>query len=755
MNKPYAWKFSLVLAIVLACVYSIYPPAQKIKLGLDLKGGTSYLLKMEMDQIDSTGQAEALKQAIEILRKRVDKLGLSEPIIQAVGGDRILVQLPGLEEKRRLEARRTIEQTAYLEFRLVHERNDEIQSQALRDPGFRPPLGYTNLTISEVRNGRPESRNYFIKLKPEQGLTGTFLKRAWVDYDQIGRPIISMEFNPEGAKVFGRVTSANVDRQLAIVLDGVLQSAPVIRTAIMDGRAIIEGDFSIAEAKRLASILENPLQAPVKVLEERSVDPSLGRDSIQSGIRAALIGATVVVVFMLGYYFLAGLVANFALLLNLLILIGVLAMFDFTLTLPGIAGIVLTIGMAVDANVLIYERIREELAAGKGLRAAVVAGYQRAFIVIFDSNFTTIMTAIILIWLGSGPVKGFGYTLTIGLLANMFSAVFVTRLLFDWAILKGWLTSIKMLQFFRATKINFLGVYKLAFIASWILIAAGAYTFVKDGGLKVGEGHIYGIDFSGGDSVSLGFAQRIPEDQLRRALEAAKAPDSFIQYQREATGAGEVLNLRLPFGAGDAVVAHLTAQFPNAQLHVLDTQRVGPIVGKELLQQAVWAVIAGMVGIMIYIGFRFGEFSYGLGALVALLHDILMCIGVFCLTGHTFSLPVVAAVLAIIGYSINDTIIVFDRIRETRKLSGGKYHYFDLINRSVNETLPRTVLTASTTLVCALSLYLFGGRVINDFAFTFLIGVITGTYSSIYIASPVVLWFHAHEGKRQPAPAKA
>ena len=753
MNKQSAWKFGVVAAVLAASLYSMWPVDKKIKLGLDLKGGTSFLLQMDLSKIDVTGRGQAIRQAVEIIRKRIDRFGVAEPVIQPVGEDRILVQLPGLAEQRQVEARQTIERTAYLEFRLVHERNEELVAESESDPRFVPPVGYQKLVREETREGRPVKQTYFVKVRPE--LTGKHVERAYVQYSEIGQPYVALSFDQEGAVIFGRVTAANVGHKLAIVLDGELYSAPVIQDAITGGHAQITGNFSLPEAQELANVLENPLEAPVKVMETRSVDPSLGRDSINSGVRAAVVGSVAVVVFMAAYYLLAGIVADLALVLNMVILIGVLAMFGFTLTLPGIAGIVLTIGMAVDANVLIYERVREELAANKPLRAAIAAGYQRAFVVIFDSNFTTIMTAVILIWLGSGPVKGFGVTLTIGLLANIFAAVFVTRWVFDWLVMKGWMKSFNMLHVFRhLPHVNFLGVWKIAFAISWLLILAGLVAFVHRGGPDVGKGAVYGIDFAGGDTVTMRFAQRVDEDKLRSALNAAGFSESYIQYQRSLSGGAEVLSIKLPEGASEKVVGELQKDFPEAQLKPIGTEHVGAVVGKELLKQALWAVAASLIAIMIYVAFRFGEFSYGLGALVSLIHDVLMTIGWFCLTGRTFSMPVVAAVLTLIGYSINDTIVVYDRIRENRKLTGGRLNYFDLINRSVNETLSRTILTAGTVFLCSVALYGFGGSVINDFAFCFMVGVLTGTYSSIYIASPIVLWSHRAEVARASKAAK-
>jgi SecD/SecF fusion protein len=747
MNKQLLWKLAIVVAVLAASLFSMWPLQEKVKLGLDLKGGTSFLLQLDFEasRIESAGRADATHQAAEVIRKRVDRFGVAEPIIQPMGEGRILVQLPGLEEKRRLEARRTIERTAYLEFRLVHERNEELVAQSLTDPRFVAPVGYQKFTKEERRNGRLVKNTYFVKVRPE--LTGKHVTRAYVQYNDVGQPYVSMSFDPEGGRIFARVTAANVERQLAIILDGELKSAPVIREAITGGSGQITGDFSLAEARELANVLENPLEAPVKIVEERGVDPSLGHDSIRAGVRAAAIGAAAALAGMLVYYLSPGAVAVLALVFNVVILIGALAFFKFTLTLPGLAGIVLTIGMSVDANVLIYERIREELAANKPLRAAIAAGYQRAWLVIFDSNFTTILTAALLIWMGSGPVKGFGVTLAIGLMANLFTAVFFTRIVFEWLAGQGLMKSFPMLSLIPKTKFNFLGSRLATFALSAIVIVTGAVFFVKEGGLQIGKGAIYGIDFAGGDTVTLAFTRKVNPEEIGRALNRAGVPERFIQYQRDLSGGSEVLSLKLPEGVSESAAAQLEKDFPDAGFKVLKTERVGAIVGKQLFKQAGWAVAFSLLAIMLYVGFRFGEFSYGIGALVALIYGVLMCLGIFCLTARQFSMTVLAAVLTVIGYSINDTIVVYDRIREDRKLAGGRLGYFDLINRSINETLSRTVLTGGITILSTLALYAFGGTVINDFAFTFLVGVLTGTFASVFIASSIVLWFHRREAK--------
>ncbi|MGO9526965.1 MAG: protein translocase subunit SecD [Verrucomicrobiia bacterium] len=763
MNKQFAWKCALVAAVLLISAWAI--SQYGIKLGLDLRGGTSFLLKMDVSGIDPAGRGTAVQQAIEVLRKRIDEFHVAEPLLQRVGDDRILVELPGLKEADREEARRRIEKTAFLEFRLAHPDNAELVSQSLSDPRFTVPPGYQKMTMKEEEGGREITSTCFVKVRPE--MTGRYVRRASVQYDQMtGAPQVGIEFDAEGAKIFERITTANVGRQLAIILDGELYTDPRINEPIAGGRCQISrsGGFPLDEAQRLASVLENPLQAPVHVMETRSVDPTLGKDSIASGVRAAVIGAGAVVIFMAVYYLAAGVVADIALLMNILITVGVLAMFGFTLTLPGIAGVVLTIGMSVDTNVLIYERVREELAANKPLRAAIAAAYTRAFRVIFDAHFTAILTGVILVSMGSGPVKGFGVTLIIGLLANLFSGVFVTRIIFDWLVTKGWIKSFQMLHVFRhVPHINFLGVWKIVFTLSWTLIAAGMVAFVHRGGLDVGHGEVYGIDFKGGDTVTLGFVKQVDAEQIRHSLEEnGFKQDIIIQYEH-TTGGGDVLSLRLPEGQAEPVVKLLQDKFPDAQFKELSREHVGAVVGGELLKQALMAVGVSLVAIMIYLAFRFGEFSFGFGALISLIHDVLMTVGLFCLWPHrTFSMPVVAAVLTLIGYSINDKIVIFDRIRENRKLTGGRLSQIELINNSINQTLSRTILTAGTVFLCAVALYVFGGRVLNDFAFCFVVGVVTGTYSSIYIGQPVRGLYRGAEGakakraaEKKPQPAKA
>jgi SecD/SecF fusion protein len=733
--------------------------AGKIKLGLDLQGGTSFLVEMDTNKLTRAEEKDtALSHAVEVLRKRVDKFGVAEPLIQPAGSDRVLIQLPGLSESDKESARRQIEKAAFLEFRMVHTNSDAMLQAGLIEPGYE--------ILKEERrgqSGRKELVSYLVNKKAERGLTGKYVKRAIVTRDPATQePEIDFELDSEGAKVFADITREYSPKggkyyQLAIVLDGELSSAPRILGEIPGGRGRITGNFDLRDAFELANVLENPLEAPVRVIEERSVDPSLGKDSINSGIRAALIGTIAVALFMAVYYLLAGLVANLALALNIVILLGVMCAIGTTLTLPGIAGIVLTIGMAVDANVLIFERIREEAAAGKSMRGALAAGYDKAFGTIFDTNLTTLISSVILIIMGTGPVKGFGVTLTIGVSVSMFTALVVTRLIFDWLLAKGWLRSLPMLHLVRGSKIDFMRWALPAFVASWALILIG-------NGYGIYRGRdVLGVEFAGGDTMILNFTEKVGVDRLREVIGKLGVGDVMIQYQKDLGTGKENLRVttrdigetkgRPATDASTKVAAALKESFKQANFHVVGVDKVGATVGKEIQRTAVVACLMAMFGILVYVAFRY-ELSFAVGGVVAIIHDILMTMGWFFLSGREMSAPMVAAVLTIIGFSINDTIVIFDRVREDLKL-GMRGTFREIINQALNQCLSRTLITSGTVFLATLSLYVFGGGVINDFAFTFLVGILTGTYSSIYIASALVLWWHKGERPKLAAPVVA
>ncbi|MGD0207650.1 MAG: protein translocase subunit SecD [Verrucomicrobiota bacterium] len=728
----------------------------KIKLGLDLQGGTSFLVRMDTNRLvyvetvtnSSSGAVEvitnmartegALSQAVEVLRKRVDAFGVAEPIIQPAGGNCILIQLPGLSHEAKESAKAQIQKAAYLEFRMVKEDSDEI----IKNNEPIPP-GYELLKRVELQpNGPPVIEQVIVKKKPENKLAGDIIENAYATRGNLGEPQIEFRLNSEGAKRFGEVTRNNIGQRLAIILDRELYSAPVIQSAIETGNGQITGRFTVEQAQELANVLQNPLRAPLIIDSSYDVDPTLGRDSIRSGIHASVLAIIFVSLFMLGYYLLAGIVANVALVINIIILLGVMCSIGTTLTLPGIAGVVLTVGMAVDANVLIYERIREELAKGKSLRGAIAAGYARAFGTIFDSHVTTLISSIILIFMGTGEIKGFGVTLTIGVAASLFTALVVTRLIFNFLLDRNWIKSLPMFHLIRATKLDFMKLAKPAFILTWTIILIGLGYGIFDRGSR-----LFGVDFAGGDSTKFSFAQKLDVEQIRSALTAAGEKDSQIQYQKDVGGGIETLRVTTSIGSAEKVVQALTEKFPQAQFKAIEQQRVGAVVGDEIKRSAIIASLLSLFGILIYVAFRY-EFYFAVGAVVAVIHDVLMTIGCYCIangvSGREFNSTVVAAVLTIIGFSTNDTIVIFDRIREDLKL-GVRGSFKEIINQALNQTLSRTLITSGTVFLATTALYVFGGGVINDFAFTFLIGILTGTYSSIYIASALVLWLHKGE----------
>jgi SecD/SecF fusion protein len=732
MSKSILNRLLMILAFIGIAIYYIYPPDEKIVLGLDLKGGTAYTLKLEFSKADSQPHQGAVDKAVEILRKRLDSGGLGEIIIQPVGEDRITVQIPGLSEDKKAATRSALQRTAYLEFRLVHPQNSEELARMRREGGF-PPAGYELMKMEEKRRGQQSSEEVLVKVKPE--LTGKYIERARAVQDPGGFEV-AFQLKPAGGKIFSQVTRENIGNRLAIILDKKLMSAPRINSEIGEN-GVITGDFDMREAMELANVLENPLDTPVKILEERRVEPSLGADSVKSGTMASIVGLVAVILFMGIYYLRAGLWANIALLINVILLFGILVIFKFTLTLPGIAGIILTVGIAVDANVLIYERIREELRKGKPLVAAIDAGYDRAFATIIDANVTTLITALVLMWLGRGPVQGFGVTLSAGIVTSVFCAVVVTRVIVDILIQYKWIEQLTMLSMIRQTQVPFLNFKVPAFILSGLIILAGAGLAYKKGD------KIYGVDFTGGDAITFNFAERERPDvaAIRDTLQRIDIKEPFIQYQSEVKGGGEVLYVKVPFESGQKASEALKKTFPNSKFEQKSFDSVGGIVGGEIKKTAFKGLLVASICILIYITMRF-EFAYAIGAVASLLHDVLICLAFLFFTDRQLSMPVLGALLTIGGYSLNDTIVVFDRIREEAKLKGEGFGFTNLINLSVNETLSRTLLTSLTTFIASLSLFIFGGGVINDFAFVLVIGVITGTYSSVFIAAPFLLLQH-------------
>ena len=786
-----------------------------ITLGLDLAGGLRFVLEVDQAKLEGTSAKDAQARAIKVIRNRIDAMGVAEPNIQSEGTDRIVVELPGLKAKDRDRALKTIKDVAFLKFCMVHVKNDELIHQLfdrkqapdgysisnmseptpdggsrsfecyLRDPTkgntnlsedairdavavFHAPPGYSMLLERHVtRVGQAYYRPYYVKSSPE--LKGESLTGAGYEYDQMNRPYVTLQLDSSAKTKFWNLTkryakegseneNPNVPRYLAIVLDDNVISAPHLESEIPNGQAIIRGDFTFDAVKDLALVLRSgSLPAPVKVMSELVVDPSLGADAIASGKNATIIGCLAVIIFMAGYYFLAGMVANFALIWNVLLLpvtllvVGaLLGMLDPdatgsatslpTLTLPGIAGIVLTIGMAVDANVLIYERIREEQHQGKDLKSVLSAGYHKAFSAIFDSHVTTIVSAFILFWLGSGTVRGFAVTLAAGIALSLYTSLVVTRMVFNLIQEHTSLKRIKMLELFKnVPHINFIGAWKVcAVVSAVVILGSWAMTFHR------GKA-VLGVEFTGGSSLTFEFKQKVPVAQIDAAIHAIGINDAVPRYQQEVvvqtgSSAKEYLLVNSGTGESDKIEAAILKAYDKEGFKLAGKVDIGPKMSYELAQRSIFAVGVALLLMAVYIGIRF-EFPYAIGAIASLLHDVLVAVGLYCALGEQLSLNIVAAVLTIIGYSINDTIVVFDRIRENVKLARGK-SYYDIANESINLSLGRTILTTSVTMLSVLALFLFGGGSLRDLTLCLLIGMTTGVYSTVYVATPFVLLFH-------------
>ena len=723
MTKNLQWRILLALGVVIFALAGMLPLNEKINLGLDLQGGMHLVLKVDTEKVPLEAREDAPNRALEVIRNRIDQFGVREPLIQRQGKNSIVVQLPGITDRDR--AIELIGKTALLEFKLVED--DEGLNNRAKSGDV--PEGY-DLKVVEKET---------LLVHKDSALTGDTLVNAEVKFDQsrFNESYIAIEFNSKGASIFSEVTAQNVGKRLAIVLDGKVHSAPRINEKIPSGRASITGRFTVEEAGDLAIVLRaGALPAPIYIEEERTVGPLLGKDSIESGIRASLIGAALVLGFMLIYYLFAGIVATIAMMLNFVIVLGALGWLHTTLTLPGIAGMILVIGMAVDANVLIYERIREELKTGKHIRSAVAAGYNKAFTTILDSNITTLIAAALLFKFGTGPIRGFGVTLSIGILASMFTAIFVTRIVFDLVTSNKKFERLPMLQFFKKTSIDFIGKRWIAYVLSAIVLLAGMGAFIAKGEKA------YGIDFTGGQLQEYSFAREIEVEDVRRSLTDIGIKDMTIQH---VEGKNQVL-IKTSDDVASEVSRKFRDSFSNNPSNLLRVEKVGPSIGRHLRKSARLAMLWSLIGILIYVGFRFKRIGFAVAGVIALFHDVFIALGFLALTGRELNLTIVAALLTIAGYSINDTIVIYSRVRENIKLYR-KASIKEIINMSVNQTLSRTVLTTFTTLLAVASIFFFGGEVLRDFSFTLLVGIISGIYSTIYIAAPLVIFWHAKRAR--------
>ncbi|MFN0125859.1 MAG: protein translocase subunit SecD [Verrucomicrobiales bacterium] len=771
-----------------------------VPLGIDLKGGSSFTVRIDpVKGEDGTTRfvdRDVQEQARAILEKRLNAFGTVDMAIIPQGEDRLEIQMPGVRKEDFDTVRQIIQKVARLEFRLVHPRSAQLLAQKkpgepLIEPGYieLPMLRVKEDALNEAdslkKRGLTALRGYVrdfksksdftlegkraavnddvaldggtledlggdryieaigqfkndvfqisklhflgsIVVRNQAAVSGKEVANAYAAYDARGWTV-RLGLNSEGAKRMSAATTPNVGQPLAIKVDNEIISAPVIRQPLSDNIEI-SGSFSEREARDLASALNNPLENPLQIINENSVTSSFGADTIKQGILAGVAGLAGILLFMMLYYRAAGLIALIGLLVNTIILFGFMAITHSTLTMLGIAGIILTIGMGVDANVLIYERLREELKLGKPLKAALPAAYDRAFSAIFDGHMTSLITAVILFWLGGGTIKGFAVSLTIGILASLFGSLLVTRTLFAYF---PNLTKLNFLDLIKNKKFDFMGASRMWVIASIVL------TIGSLGLLAWKRGDALGVDLRGGDKIIVAGHANVSADD---AESAARSIDrSAIVQSKNTVQGGAFLEVRTAPGQGNAVLNAIEAKTGEDLTDSRgNIEKVGPQIGKEMLRTSILALVAGVIGIMFYLTLRF-EFAFSLGALAGLFHDLIFCVGLLILTGRDLNLLQVGALLTIAGYSVNDTVVIFDRIREYFATHKGDLR--DIMNDAISSTLSRTLLTSVCTLITVVFLFFMGGPALSDFSFTIFVGILIGTYSSIFIASPVVLWW--------------
>jgi SecD/SecF fusion protein len=740
----------VIAAVVALSVWAIYPPDQKIKLGLDLKGGVHLVLRVKTDdalqrQTQATGTAlndlrrETVQQALSTIERRVNELGVAEPVVALYGdADRILVQLPGIEDVE--SAKQIIKSTAQLRLTLVERGPFPSRAAALLAYDNTLPAELEVLPERSLDLARNTSGESFYVVQRIPVVSGQDLRDARQSVDEFNRPAVAFILKPDAGARFGAFTERHINRLLATVLDGRVMSVATIESRI-DDQGQIRGISREEMIQQVVNLKSGALPADLEYVEEHTVGAGLGEASIRSGVLASIGGLALVALFMLAYYRLTGLNALVSIVLNLLILVGLVAFIPVTMTLPGIAGLILTIGMGVDSNVLIFERIKEELARARGARAAVNAGFDRVWVTIVDTHVTSLIAAALLFQFGTSPIRGFATTLTIGLLANVFTAVFASRTLFEFILWRGGpagqpLSISSPSRVFTNTSVDFSRWGRHAIVLSLVIIGAGVATIAT-------RGLPLGTDFAGGTAVVVEFArQGITEDVVRDAV-AGLPGDEVVQRYGPAQDRRFLVRLpladapdqsgSLEAGARQVTQALQAAKVPSFE--IVDRQLVSAAIGDDLQQRGIYATVASILAITTYIGIRF-RFAFAIGGIAATLHDILVTLACLSLAGYGLTLNVTAALLTIIGYSVNDTIVIFDRVRENVKAMRGD-SLAAVVNLSVNQTLSRTVITAGATLLSVLSLYLFGGEALRGFAFTMLVGIVSGTYSTVFIASAI------------------
>jgi len=700
--------------------------------GIELQGGISMEIRIQ-PKAGQEVSADAQQQAIGVLTKRLNDLGTADVLIAPSGTDGIFLQVPGVGAEKLKDIQNTLEKVAELSFSILHPQSQFMAQQVAEGAQVVP--GYEALPYAEEKDkdGKVLPVRYGL-VKIKRDMEGANVASAGYFYGDKGDSI-SVSFTGDGSKIMGPLTMENQGQPLAIILDNVILSSPVIQEPFSDGCSIT-GSFTQAEALALASALENPLGNPIEIEFSNYISPTMGETAVRQGILSGVWGLGIVLVFMMIYYRFAGLVAVIGLASCLAIIFGTMALFQFTLTLPGIAGIILTIGMAVDANVLIYERLREEMAAGKSLKTAIEAAYERAFSAIMDSNLTSLFTAIILYYVADGTVKGFAVTLVIGIFATLFAALIVTRVCFTWVMDAKFFTKLTFLNFIPSRQFDFLSQGRPWIIGSSVMIILSI--------LAVAVMDPRGVELKGGDAITIRTEDKsITKERVIESIEKLDlGAEPIVQEQRAVGDDGEFFLVRSPDNTAAQIQAALEK---DLGIKVDDTtvSSVGSAVGKSMLWSSALALILGMIAILIYVTIRY-EFAFALGAIAALVHDVIVALGVATLLGQELNLIVVGALLTIAGYSINDTIVIFDRVREGLQTKRGEVK--EIMNYSLNQTLGRTILTSATVLFTVIVLLLFGGPGLRGFSVVLLIGMIAGVYSTLFIASPIVLWWAKKSG---------
>jgi protein-export membrane protein SecD/preprotein translocase SecF subunit len=733
-----------IIGVIALSLWMIYPVQESLKLGVDLNGGVQLVLRVKTDDplIAPERRNEVVEQALRTIERRVNELGVAEPVIaRYTVADQILVQLPGVANVDR--AKEIIKSTAQLRLKLVDQGPFTSRDAALI--AYRNSLP-SSLEILPGPVNRPETDGplyYVVERAPV--LTGSDLRSARQSLDEFSRPAVGFTLHADAAQRFGAVTGRNINRSLATVLDDRVMSIARIESRI-DDQGQISGVSRDEMIEQVINLNSGALPADLEYVEERMVGASLGAASIRAGVLASLGGLALVMLFMVAYYRATGVNALISVVLNLLILLAIMAYIPVTLTLPGIAGLILTIGMGVDSNVLIFERIKEEVGTAVGARAAVKAAFTRVWLTIVDTHVTSLIAAAFLFQFGTSPIRGFATTLAIGLLANVFTAVFVSRTLFHIALSrrpKSQALSMGGASLFAHRRAHFTRWRWHALALSLVIVLAGVAAVTI-------KGVPLGIDFTGGTLAVVEFKQDgVTEEQVRAAVSGLPG-DEVVQRYGAPAERQFLIRLSLASSGNDGLetaVRQIGDALRGSGLPEFSFEKrelVSAMIGSDLQRRGIYAVTASLAAIAVYLGIRFRP-AFAAGAIAATLHDVLVTLACVSLAGYDLSLNVVAALLTIIGYSVNDTIVVFDRVRENtqqepeparrpvhRSLGEG---WDAVVNLSVSQTLSRTVITAGTTLLSVVALYVFGGEPLEGFAFTMLVGIVAGTYSTVFIAS--------------------